>query len=276
MSKHTTFKIGGPADIWAQPDSLGPLTEIIDLCRRDCIPISVTGNGSNLLVKDKGMNGCVLNLGAGYFKDINIEDTLVTAGAGIESPRLLNALCENGLSGLESLAGIPATLGGMLVMNAGGKPSIGDFVQEVTVLDKRGSLVDLDKKEIIFRYRGSDLEKYIVVAAKLKLQKSTKQEVSKKIRECLQEKKLKQELDKPSAGCMFKNPQGDSAGRLIDASGLKGRNVGGAFVSTKHANFIINAGSAKCGDVLKLMDVIRDKVKKDHGIELEPEVKVLG
>ena len=184
--------------------------------------------------------------------------------------------CNKGLGGLEFLAGIPAAVGGALVMNAGGKTSIGDFVEEVTVLDKDGQIRRLGKKEIIFRYRGSNIEKYIVLGAKLKLEKCDKKEISQKIKKILAEKRQRQELDKPSAGCVFKNPPDDSAGKLIDFSGLKGKKVGDAAVSVKHANFIINAGRATCDDVLKLMDMIKDKVKKDHNIELEPEIKILG
>ena len=273
MSKHTTFKIGGPVDIWAQPEDMESLSEILNLCRQDNLPVMAIGNGSNLLIKDKGFKACVINMGADNFKGIKIDDNSVTVGAGFNLPKLLNALCEKGLSGLESLAGIPATVGGALAMNASG---IGDFVQAVTAVDKNGQIVNLEKKGLIFRYRGSNLEKYIILKAKLKLKNSGTKAIRDKMKGYLSEKIKKQELSKPSAGCVFKNPEGDSAGRLIDASGLKGKNVNGAFVSTKHANFIINMGNARCDDVLKLMDIVRGKVKKDHGISLEPEIKVLG
>ncbi len=274
MSRHTTFKIGGPVDMWAQPADLESLNEIINLCKQDGVPITIIGNGSNLLVKDEGIKGCVINFDADNFKTVKIEDTYVNAGAGLILARLLNILSNEGLTGLEFLAGIPASLGGALAMNAGSpKNQIGSFIEEVTVMNNKGNILKLNKKEIIFRYRGSDLDKYIVLNTKLKLEKSSKDEVSDKIRKCVTEKMEKQELDKPSAGCIFKNPHGDSAGRLIDASGLKGTNVGDASVSAKHANFIINNGNATCKDVLTLIDIIQKKVKKDHNILLESEIK---
>jgi len=275
MARHTTFRIGGPVDIWAQPQDNQSLNEIIDLCRQDGIPFYVVGNGSNLLVKDQGIKGCVINFNTDSFKTIKTEDVYVTVGAGCELARLLNVLSENGLCGLEFLAGIPATVGGALAMNAGWtKAQIGDFVEEVTVMDNKGCLLTLQKKEIIFAYRNCSLDKYIILSAKLKLEKSSKNEVSDRIKKYITEKRIKQELDKPSAGCIFKNPTGDSAGRLIDVSGLKGAAVGGAMVSNKHANFIINNGNATCKDVLNLIEVVRDKVKKDHGIHLEEEIKI--
>jgi len=275
MHKHTTFRIGGPCDIWAGPQDLESLSEILKLCRYDSIPVMAVGNGSNLLVKDKGLKACLINLGSDSFKDIKIEDDVVKAGAGLSLTKMLNILCDNGLGGFEFLTGIPATVGGALAMNAGGSASISDFVEQVTVIDQKGQISDLEKKELVFRYRWSNLEKYIILRAKFKLKKSSHSDVRDKMKKYLAEKVEKQELDKPSAGCVFKNPEGDSAGRLIDASGLKGKNVGDAVISRKHANFIINKGNARCEDVLRLMDIIRDKVKKDHGVELEPEIKVL-
>jgi len=278
MHKHTTFKIGGPCDIWAEPHDLESLNEILNICRQDGIRVMVVGNGSNLLIKDKGVNACIISLNSVAFKDIKIDDYIVSVGAGCSLSKLLNVLCENGLSGMEFLAGIPASVGGALVMNAGdGRDlQISDVVEEVTVIDLKGQINVLKEKELVFRYRGSNLEKYIVLKASLRLERSNAVHVRDKIRSCMSEKIEKQELDKPSAGCVFKNPAGDSAGRVIDLSGFKGKNVNDAFVSKKHANFIINAGNAKCADVLKLMDLVRDKVKKDHGVELEPEIKILG
>lgn len=298
MARHTTFRIGGPADIWAEPADLICLKEIMDLCKEEGLPVFIVGNGSNLLVKDSGVKGCVLNLNADAFKGIGIAGSLAKAGAGLKLAMFLNALCKEGLSGLEFLAGIPATVGGALTMNAGGvygrvKKQIGEFAEEVTVMDKNGQVFNLGKDEIIFRYRGSNLEKYIVLGAKFKLKKIGKKEVSGRLKGYLAEKIARQELNSPSAGCIFKNPPADSsgrpayaasldklglasAGRLIDLSGLKGKRVGDAMVSTKHANFIINAGRASCSDVLALIDIIKKKVKKDHGVLLETEIRILG
>jgi len=252
MSAHTTFKIGGPADIWAQPEDEESLAGILALCRQDGIRVIVAGNGSNLLVKDRGIKGCVINLSSDVFKKIKIEGNTVIAGSGLGIPRLLNVLSNNGLSGIEFMAGIPATVGGALAMNAGGKNRILNYVEETSVL-----------------------EKDIILSARIRLELSNKEEIRNRINKYLQEKREKQELDSPSAGCIFKNPEGNSAGKLIDLSGLKGRSVGGAMVSTRHANFIINTGGACCDDVLRLMDIVRDRVKKDHGIALEPEIEVL-
>ena len=282
MASHTTFKIGGEADIWAQPADLDAAIQIMNLCKNDGIKIFVVGNGSNLLVKDAGIRGCVLNLDTEYFRGVKIADTAVTAGAGLGLSRLLNILYNKSLSGLEFLAGIPASVGGALAMNAGWqakgqeKTQLAEFVEEVTVMDDKGKVLDLPRNEIVFRYRGWNLEKYIIIKAKLRLNKIDKGEILKKTKDFLNSKRVNQEFDKPSAGCIFKNPSGDSAGRLIDISGLKGARVGDAVVSNKHANFIINVDKAKCSDVLKLMDIIQKKVKKDHGVLLEPEIRILG
>jgi len=276
MREHTTFKIGGPADIWAQPKDLESLMQIIGLCRSESMPVVIAGNGSNLLIKDKGIKACVINLNTAYFKSLKVEADSVTAGAGLGLSRLINVFCKEGLSGLESLAGIPATVGGALAMNAGGKAWIGDFIEEVSVMDGELKVRNLDRKELVFRYRGSNLGKYIVLNARFKFRKSNSETVKKQTKRFLDEKIKNQDLAAKSAGCVFKNPNGASAGRLIDLSGFKGKNVGDAFVSEKHTNFIINAQNATCSDVLKLMDKIIVKVKKDHGVRLEPEIKVLG
>jgi UDP-N-acetylmuramate dehydrogenase len=281
MAGHTTFGIGGPVDIWAQPADFDSLREILFLCRQDGIRLFTVGNGSNILVKDKGLTGCVLNLNSQHFKGVDIDGTTVTAGAGIELPRLLTLLGKEGLSGLEFLVGIPATLGGAIAMNAGWaakgceKSEIGDFVHQVTVMDDKGRVSVLGKDKIGFRYRSSNLEGYIILGARLRLSKADKKLISEKTMGYLEHKRSAQELDAPSAGCIFKNPDNDSAGRLIDVSGLKGKRIGGAVVSAKHANFIINAGNATCDDVLSLMDIIRRKVKEDHKVELQTEVKIL-
>ncbi len=293
MSRHTTFKIGGPVDIWAQPQDLASLGQILGLCQEEHIKVFAVGNGSNLLIGDEAIKACFINLNAENFKQLDIRGDTVTAGSGLAVPALLNALAGQGLSGMEFLAGVPASVGGALVSNAGGsyscRPSgaysggpsgarkeIADLVVEAAVMNKNGEIFTLSKKDIIFRYRGCSLEKFIVLKVKMRLARSAKGKVLGGIKGYLKQKSINQELGLPSAGCIFKNPQGDSAGRLIDASGLKGARVGDAVVSHKHANFIINTGRAACRDVLALMGIIRKKVKKDHGVLLESEIKILG
>ena len=275
LKHHTTFKIGGPAKFFIEPKDADELRLLLNLLKRYKLSTFVIGAGSNILISDKGINGAVLRLNSAYFKKINRKGNSLTVGSGTLLNQALSLCKRCGLSGLEFLVGIPGTVGGALVMNAGlpGK-NIADFIENVRVMDYNGNIKTLNKKNIKFGYRISNLSKYIILSAHLKLSKGTKEEINNRISGYLNYRRRTQDLSWPSAGCIFKNPPGYSAGQLIDLCGLKGKKISGARVSMRHANFILNLKDAKAKDVLKLMGFIKKKVKNKFNINLEPEIKI--
>lgn len=286
LSAHTTFKIGGQSNFWFEPENLEELIEVYNFIQKEKIPLLVLGAGSNILVKDKGLSGITVRLSKPYFRRISFENNLVKIGTGENLSQLLKFALENSLSGCEFLSGIPGTLGGAIMMNAGTRDilnqgkfiGIGEIINEVSVLDKTGQVKALKRKDINFSYRDSGLNDYIIIEAKLKLDKSSKEKVKDSIDRFWQHKKNTQDFGYPSAGCVFKNPPGNtkSSGQLIDQAGFKGKKIGGAQVSLKHANFIVNIGGAKAEHVLALMETIQKKVKEDYDIWLTPEIKIIG
>lgn len=275
LRKKTTFKIGGPAKLFIEPKDTKDLKSLINLLKRDKIPRLVMGAGSNLLISDKGINAAVIRLNAPYFRKITKRGNCLNVGSGVALSRLLKTAKENNLSGAEFLAGIPGTVGGAVAMNAGvGDRSFGDLVKKVKVMDDNCRIRVLAKKDIKFAYRQSSLAGYIILNICLELTKGNKEKINKKIKEFLEYRSNNQDKTLPNAGCIFRNPKGESAGRLIDLCGLKGKTMGDAYVSRIHANFILNKGNAKAGDVLKLMDLIRKKVKNRFNINLHPEIKI--
>lgn len=275
LKDHTTFKIGGAAAYFIEPWDNADLKLLINLTKRYKIRCLVIGAGSNILVSDKGVDRAVVHLGAPYFRRLAYKENIIEAGAGISLPRLIDAASKVSFSGLEFLAGIPGTLGGALAMNAGAwGECIGDMVRDVTVADRAGAIKTIPRDKILFGYRTSDLDRYIIVSARLRLISGKESKIKERIAGYLRERAQTQELSFPSAGCVFKNPRGDSAGRLIEECGLKGRRIGGALVSLKHANFIVNAQDATSRDVLALMRLVKKEVKNKFQIELEPEIKV--
>lgn len=287
--KHTTWRVGGNVDALVEPCDIEDLIRVIKLSRANKIPLNIIGMGSNLLVSDKGIRGIVIKLSQPYFKDIEFEDNFVSAGAGVNLSRLVNLTKNEGFSGCEFLAGIPGTLGGALAMNAGVKDvssvkpcylSISDLIKEVRVLDLSGKQRTLKEKEIKFSYRSSGLSKFIVVSAKLKLKLNSKREISARIKKFFFYKKSVQDLKSGSAGCVFKNPDSKNgnftAGKLIDACGMKGIRLGNAEVSAIHANFIVNRGSAQTSEIFKLMRLMQKRVKQRFKISLKPEVRLMG
>lgn len=277
LKKHTSWRIGGPASYFCSPSNLEELIEALDFAKAKGLPAAVLGSGTNVLALDDGWKGLVIKTSGGL-NSIKITGSLVKVGAGITLPRLLGKLAGEGLGGLEFLAGIPGSVGGAVVMNAGawGK-QIGDSVVSVKVIDRQGRTKDLSKRKMKFAYRKSMLQgkKLIVVSVALKLRHKKKQLIYKKIREFLAQRRAGQPLGAPNCGSVFKNPHNDHAGRLIEASGCKGLRVGDAQVSSKHANFILNLGEAKARDVIKLMSLVQDRVKKTFKILLEPEIKIM-
>jgi len=279
LKRHTTFKIGGPAKLFIEPFDREDLKLLFTLRKRYKIPLLVIGAGSNILVSSKGIDAVVVRLSSPFFKKIAFCGNILEAASGALLKDAILAAAKRGLSAGEFLAGIPGSVGGAVVMNAGmGNPgfAIGSLVESIEAMDYQGRVVHLTKKEIKFGYRSSNLTKYIILSVRFKLTKSTKKEVLGRIRRYWLKRRLSQDISSPNAGCIFKNPPGQSAGRLIDSCGLKGSKSGGASISLKHANFILNDHQADSSDVLKLMQLARKKVKIKFKVNLEPEIRVWG
>lgn len=275
MESHTTFKIGGPAKYYAEPKDTRQLKLLLKSANRYNIPILVIGAGSNILVNDNGVKGIVLRLNSPVFKKVSLGHNRLSVASGVSLSRLLKIAQQQGLAGLEFLAGIPGTVGGALAMNAGiPKKNIGDLVEAASVMDYRGKIRTFPKEKIRFGYRTSNLSKYIILNARFKLIKEDKREIKNRIKQYLGYRRKTQGKSRASAGCIFKNHQGLSAGKLIDLCGLKGKRVRDASISDIHANFILNQGQAQAKDVLKLMDLARRKVKAKFHITLKPEIKI--
>ena len=280
MSEHTTFRIGGKADAVCFVQKLGELQELFSYINKENIPYLVVGGGSNLLVRDGGFKGVVIIMRehlASIEKNEKNEQILV-AGGGLPLSNLVRYCSQRGLGGLEFLAGIPGTVGGAVIMNAGAfGQDMGAVLQSVEMVSPQGELISRDGSDLVFSYRASSIQEgTIVVSASLRCTRETPQIVSKRVADYLVKRKTTQPLEYPSAGSVFRNPPGDYAGRLIEKTGLKGKKIGGAMISPKHANYIVNTGGARAEDVLALMEMAKERVKKETGIELKPEIRVVG
>lgn len=282
LRSHTSFRIGGPAAVWFEPRDHKDLKAILGFAKKKKIPLFIIGNGTNILARDEGFRGIVVHLGSSYFKQITIKSRGIRVGAGYSLPGLVRLACDKGLGGIESLVGIPGTVGGAIYMNAGGYSNpifknIGDVVGSLKVMDYSGNIKTLRKEKIAFGYRSSGLRHYIILEATLKLDKVDRRDLIASCSRFLKIKREKQVLDAPSAGCVFKNPGNVqfTCGQMIDMLGLKGKRIGGAEISAKHANFIINKGNSTCQDVLALIDFIRNKVKENYDVPLELEIKMI-
>lgn len=278
MSKHTTFRIGGPAQYFVTPQSTEELGQVVLLCNAEKMPYFVIGHGSNLLVSDKGMRCVVIQLYKN-FERFRIENDRVYAQAGVMLNKLGQATKEASLTGFEFAAGIPGTLGGAVMMNAGAYGGeMKDIVEFVQLMDRDGNLIEKTCEEMDFSYRHSIVENgdYIVVGATLKLQPGDQGAITARMEELAIARKTKQPLEFPSAGSTFKRPEGYFAGKLIMDAGLRGYQVGGAQVSEKHCGFVINKGGATAQDVLQLVADVKRKVYEEFQVELEPEVKMVG
>lgn len=273
----TTFKIGGPAQFFYQAETEEDLIKAIKKAQQENLPVFILGRGSNILVSDKGFKGLVIKC---QIKKIEFNDNLVIAGAGENLSELMGEAAEKGLGGLEFLAGVPCTIGGAVWANAGSKDqAIGDFIEKVKIIDKQGEIKELSAADCQFDYRKSVFksEPLIVLEATLKLKKDNSEEIKSKIAENIKQKQLKQDLSNPSVGCIFRNSIGNkTAAQLIDSLGLKGYKMGGAKVSDKHANFIINTGKATAEDVVMLISYIKQQVRDEFGIQLQEEVEYVG
>ena len=277
LAKHTHFGIGGEASAYIEVSTVNELAALARFHRKWEVPVAVIGRGSNLLVSDKGFKGIGVRL-IGELAKLEVDENVVTVGAGLSLPRLSKVMSKSGLSGVEFALGIPGAVGGALIMNAGAwGSSFGDVVTDVTVMRDTGELVTLTHDEANFEYRHSGLDAYFcVVGATLKLQPGNVDTITAQMNALFKQKTDTQPFAEENAGCMFKNPHGDSAGRLIDISGLKGYRIGGAEVSTVHGNFILNINNATAEDVLNLVAHIQKQVREKTGISLQTEVKRLG
>lgn len=278
MKNHTTFRIGGPASFFVISETVEDVKNTVLLCRKKGVPYYIVGNGSNLLVSDQGYEGVIIQI----FKQMNkveVEGTVLRAQAGALLSAIANRALDMGLTGFEFAAGIPGTLGGACVMNAGAYGGeMKDVLQEVTVLTEEGEILTIPKSELELGYRTSVIARkgYIVLEAKIELREGNKAEI-KAVMDDLKEKRVsKQPLEYPSAGSTFKRPEGHFAGKLIQDAGLRGFHVGGAQVSEKHCGFVINKEQASAADVDELMHQVTNIVEEKFGVRLEPEVKRLG
>ena len=281
MSEYTTFRIGGKADAICFVQGLGELQQVFSYINREKIPYLLVGKGSNLLVRDGGFKGAVIIMRGqlATIKQHEKNDRMVLAGGGGLTLRDLVSFCsQRGLGGLEFLSGIPGTVGGALTMNAGAfGRAMGDVVQQVDLVTPEGEFTSRNRSDLTFSYRESSIQEgTLVVRASLQCSQETSEIVSGRVAEYLTRRKLAQPLDYPSAGSVFRNPSNDHAGRLIEQAGLKGKKIGGAMISPKHANYIVNTGGAQAEDILRLMEMAKEKVREATGVELEPEIKVVG
>ena len=258
LSEHTTFEIGGPADLYVMPEDVDELRDVVTLCREKELPFFILGRGSDLLVSDEGYRGVIVGLSDGL-TGVDIDDDHMTCEAGVSLKEAAEMACELGLTGLEFACGIPGTVGGACFMNAGAYDGcIADVLESVRVITPEGDIKQLSCDELDFGYRQSRIraEGLIVMEAA--------------------RREEKQPLDMPSAGSTFKRPEGHFAGKLISDAGLQGYQVGGAAVSTKHAGFVVNLGGATAADVHAVIEHVQDEVERQFGVRMEPEVRFLG
>lgn len=278
MSRHTTFRVGGEAACLIKVSNSNELSKIITFLRQTEHDFFVLGNGSNLLVSDRGYDGVVLKL-EGEFNEIKADGLKVISGAGASLAAVARAAMEEDLTGLEFASGIPGTIGGAIVMNAGAYDGeMKQVVKEVTVMDQEGNILVLDNDTMEFGYRTSAIKNrpFIVLSTVLMLQEGEKDEIKKKMEDFAERRREKQPLEYASAGSTFKRPEGYFAGKLIMDAGLRGFSIGGARVSDKHCGFIINTGNASATDIAELIDEVQERVKEQFGVMLEPEVIRIG
>ena len=278
MHKHTTFRVGGPAEVFVTVENKEQLEKIIKYLNLVERPYFILGNGSNLLVGDKGYRGVIIRLG-GEFNTLKTEGTLLTAGASVLLSAAAREAMENGLTGMEFASGIPGSIGGGVKMNAGAYDGeMRQIVESVQVMYKDGSILDLDNETMEFGYRNSVIKNrpYVVLQVSLRLQPGNREEILTRMNELAARRKEKQPLEFASAGSTFKRPEGYFAGKLIMDSGLRGARIGGAQISEKHCGFVINDGTATAADIAELIQEVSETVKEKFGVTLEPEVILLG
>ncbi len=271
----TWLKVGGPAQRLIQPRSVDELVAVIRTCHENNVTARLLGGGSNLLVRDEGVSGVVIRLVDPIFSQVTIEGTRVKVGGGVMLSHVISESVKAGLAGLDTLVGIPGTIAGALKGNAGGRSGeIGDHLHSVTVITAQGERFVRQGDELVFEYRHSSINELCVVEAEFELTNDNPDDIAERMRKLWVMKKSTQPLSFQSAGCVFKNPRGLSAGALIEQAGLKGMKIGKCEVSDRHGNFIVTEPGAKSADVLKLIDLMQTKVNEAHGVELELEIQV--
>jgi UDP-N-acetylmuramate dehydrogenase len=275
MNRYTSIRIGGPADFLLEPSDRADALSLLAYLQKEGIPFLVVGKGSNILVSDEGVRGIVLHLEPGL-NSVGMDGDLVSAGAGIPMARFVDFCVQNGMQGVEMLAGIPGTLGGGVWMNAGAYGGeVSNYLVDVEII-RDGKVSRIPKEQAGFTYRHASLEGAVVLGARFKLPAGDRAEVMRARRDLLIRRNRAQPVNMPNSGSMFKNPPGNHAAKLIDEAGLKGTVRGGAGISTLHANFIVNHGGAKARDVVELLELARATVLKRTGITLELEIKLIG
>lgn len=278
LSRHTSLRVGPKAGLWIEPYDIDSLRSLLKAARAKKKDYLVIGLGSKLLIKKKKLP-LAIHLGSHNFTKAVVRGNDIIVGAGAPLGRLIKAAYDNGLGGLEFLNGIPASVGGAIMLNAGvswpQRIEIGTFIHQLEVMDKYGRIRIINKKDLEFGYRYSNLRQYIILSARFRLFKKRKENIKVKMRRFRDYRMKTQELGVPSAGCVFKNSEGLSSGSLIDQCGLKGSRIGGAVISNKHANFIINRGKASAKDILALMRMVKREVQKRFKINLKPEIELI-
>jgi UDP-N-acetylmuramate dehydrogenase len=275
LAPHTWLKVGGPAQYVFTPRSPEELQRVVRWCVSESVPTHVLGGGSNLLIRDEGISGAVIHISGEGFDEITIEGTKVRAGGGALLSNLVSRTVAARLAGLESLVGIPGTVGGALHGNAGGRTGdIGQFVRSVMVMTAQGERFTRSEDELSFDYRRSSVNELCILSAEFALTEEDPVEISRRMRTLWIMKKAAQPFSFQSAGCIFKNPRGLSAGALIEQAGLKGTRIGQCEISDRHANFIVTHAGATSADVLRLIELVRSRVHEIHGVELELEIEI--
>lgn len=277
MSEHIYFKVGGPVDILLNPISVSQVVRTLEVCKENNIPYYVIGNGSNILVRDGGIRGVVIKLCK--LNTISIDGNKIKACCGALLKDVSNAAVESSLTGFEFACGIPGSVGGAVFMNAGAYDGeISNVIVEAEIIDDKGNIIVYSKDELELGYRTSKvMEKgFIVLSATFELKNGENEKIKEKVNDLTQKREEKQPLEFPSAGSTFKRPVGYFAGKLIQDAGLKGFSIGGASVSQKHSGFVINRGGATAKNIVDLIEYIQEEVKKQFGVELHPEVRIIG
>ncbi len=275
LAAHTWLRIGGPAEHFAAPQTREQLVELTRRCNEEGVSVRLIGGGSNILVSDEGVPGMVVELTADCFTGATTDKETLTAGGGAKLGHVISNAVRDGLAGLESLVGIPGTVGGALHGNAGGRGGdIGQWTDAATVMTRSGEICVRSREDLVFAYRQSSLDELAILEVRFRLEPTDPQELTRRMQKQWILKKAAQPLGHQSAGCIFKNPRGMSAGMLIDQCGLKGTRVGGAEVSERHANFIVAAADTSSQDVLRLIELVRSRVHERMGVELELEIEV--
>ena len=275
LAMHTWFQLGGAAEYFAEPETAEQLIALVRRCHQEGMAIRMLGQGSNILVRDEGVPGMVIHLSAPVFCEIRVEGRSITAGGGALLGRVVTTATHRGLAGLETLIGIPGTVGGALHGNAGTHSgNIGQWTLQATVIAASGEVYQRSTEELAFDYHQSSLDDLVILDASCQLEEDNPRELAQRMQKQWIVKKASQPMGHQSAGCVFKNPRGNSAGELIDDAGLKGTRIGGAVVSDRHANFIVAEPECTAQDVLRLIDLIRGQVRDRMGVELELELEI--